>query len=356
MRTRAHAVFLLLLVPPSMAVPPRPPLAVREAVPGRLRVRIFATDLPGSGTPVACWLFATDGFRALGQKEMVLSVLRRSGEAAEAFPEDPVAFYASLFPFAAQGQRVSEGGYTWFAGARFLGREDIRGMTYTRLDPLRSPLLQPDALLVVPLTASEMEAAQRFGALRVLGLLGAHHRVFPWAGFFDRDRPSLAPAPGDWDTILGKTRVVQIRGVRVAAELPASASPLIGQGNLLVSLPAASRAAILEAVVEKAEEGAVALAAELDPEADALAVYRPGQKGPYAIRPGDGPVSRLAGSFVTFLPSKEEGDLAKLYEDGFVVMLTEASRKSLHEALRAGRDLELLGGPGSLAIRIRWRD
>lgn len=51
-----------------------------------------------------------------------------------------------------------------------------------------------------------------------------------------------------------------------------------------------------------------------------------------------------------------KGDLARPPEDGFAVMLGEPSCKALRESLRSGRDLELLGEPGSMAIRVRWRD
>jgi hypothetical protein len=353
MRERTGAAILLGLLgaPLVSAAPPspRPPLLEREVVPGRLRVRVFDVELPRGAAKAACWLYSTDGFRTLGRAEMVLSVLRRPGEDVSSLPEDPIALFARIFRQAALS--VFEGGQTTVDAETFLGRTDIRAVIYTRLDPLRSSLLQPSALLVVPLTGNELEAAQRFGTLRVLGLLGAHHRLFPWPGFFDRDRPDLASPRGEGDTLLSQARVVQIRGVRVAAELPASASPHIGDGTLLVSLPAASRKALEAALADK---GVVALAAELDPEADALAVYRPGQNAPFALRAGEAPVSRMAGSFVAFLSGPQ--DRAKLIEDGFVVELTKASRRELDLALREGRDLQVLGGAGSLALRLRWRD
>jgi hypothetical protein len=152
--------------------------------------------------------------------------------------------------------------------------------------------------------------------------------------------------------LLRQAQVARIHGVRVAVEVPASTSPVIGQGTLVVSLPAASRELLAEALAGK---GPVALTAELDPEADALAVYRPGQKGPFALRAGEAPVARMAGTFVAFT-SGADADVAKLVEDGFVVELTAASRRALDEAFAAGRDLQLLGAPGSMAVKIRWRD
>ena len=353
-RSWGRALVLILASPVAgLSAPADPkPIAEREAVPGRLRVRVFHSEAR-PGVPGPSWTYATLGFRTVGQKEMILTVLRRPGEAASAFSEDPIKFFAELHPLAVRGQLVSEGGYTSFGGSAFLGREDIRGMTYTRPDPFRSPLLQPDVLVLVPLTAPELDAVLRFGALRVLGLLGQKARAFPWPSFFDRDRASVVPGQAAWASVLEKTKVMKVPGVRAAAEFPATLTPLAGQGNLLISLPLASRSLIEEAVHPEGE--AVALATELDPQADALAIYPPGARAAAAIRAGDGPVSRLAGTFVTFLTSTK-GDFARFHEDGFAVMLGEPSWKALRESLRTGRDLELLGEPGSMAIRVRWRD
>jgi hypothetical protein len=355
--TRCALALLLVLCPApasAQATPtPRPPLAEREVLPGRLRVRVFALDLPGAGGLAPCWLYATDGFRKNGQRELVLAVRRRPAEPPEPFPEDPLSFFATVFNRAAKGQPASEEALTHFD--KLLGRGDIGGAIYTRLDPLKAALLQPDVLLVVPLTATELASAQRFGHLRILGLLGAQQRVFPWPGFFDRDRASVASRPDDSDSLLEKMEVTPVRGLRVTAEVPVSSSGLVARGNLVMSLPNASRAAAAARLGKAGAGAGVAWSAELDPEADALAVFQSGQKAPFVARQRDGAVSRLSGTFVAFVPAAET-DFARLQEDGFVVSLTSPSWRALEEALAEGRDLQLLGAPESMAIRLRWRD
>jgi hypothetical protein len=355
MDSRFLLLAIVLRVPSVLglatAAPSTAPLLEREVIPGRLRVRVFDRALPVGGRPAAAWQYSTDGFRRQGRPELVLLMLRKPAERKEAFPEDPLRLLRALFEDVAPEQIRAEGDCVDLSLGRFLGRDDVLGATFSRPDPLRSAVAQRDLLLVVPLVGDEIDVARRFGALRVLGLLGARHRVFPWPAFFDRDRPAVTPAPGWWDSVLAKTEVRRIRGVRASAELPMSFSGRMGPGNLVVSLPAASRAAIVEAL---AGTGAVALTAELDPEADALAAYDPRTKTSLPLRSREGPVERLAGAFVAFLPGKE--DVAAPREDGFVVELTDASRVALLEAVGAGRDLQLLGAPRSLTIRIRWRD
>jgi hypothetical protein len=332
------------------------PLGKIEAIPGRLRVRVFDCTLLVAGRPTPAWLYTSDGFKRLGRRELVLFILRRGKESPKAFPEDPARLLAALFVKASVGESFSDGDCASLALGRFLDRDDVTGVIFSQLDPLRSVVVQPDALIVVPLVADEIDVALRFGPLRVLGLLGTHHRVFPWPAFLDPDRPAVTPAPGWWGSVLARTTVSRIRGVRVSAELPTSSSPRIGQGNVVVSLAATSRSALVEAVagVKGAAPAPVALTSELDPEADSLAVYPPRLKTLIPLRSREGPMERLAGTFVAFLPGEQ--DVASQREDGFVVELTGASRAALHEALRAGRDLQLMGAPGSMAIRIRWRD
>jgi len=303
-----------------------------------------------AGRPAAAWLYSTDGFRRQGRPELVLFVLRRSGERAETFPEDPLRLMTALFEKATAQEALEEGDAVPVTLGRFLGREDVLGATFSRLDPLRPRTVQPDALLVVLLVGDEVDVVRRFGALRVLGLLGAHHRAFPWPVYFDRDRPAVSPAPGWWDSVLARTTVHRIPGVRAWAELPVSFSRSLGPGNLVVSLSGASRSAVAQAVAD----ARVALLTELAPEADTLAAYDPRRKTLVPLRSREGPTERLTGTFVAFLPGEE--DLARQREDGFVVELVPASRDALLQAMREGRDLQLLGSPSSLTIRVRWRD
>ena len=165
----------------------------------------------------------------------------------------------------------------------------------------------------------------------------------------------MVPRPDDSDSLLKKMEVALVRGLRVTAEVPATSSGLVVRGNLVVSLPTASRAAAATGFAKAVAGAPVAWSAELDPEADALAVFQPGQKAPFVARQHDGAVSRLSGAFVAFVPGQET-DFAKLQEDGFVVSLTPASWRALEDALAQGRDLQLLGAPESMAIRLRWRD
>jgi hypothetical protein len=340
---------------PGAGGPPTRTLVVERAVAdGALKVRVFAAEMPHEGRRMAFWVYVTEGLKVHRQRELVMAVARRAKEAVKAFPEDPITFFAGVLDDSVKGRPALEGGMTRLPEGKFLGRDDLGAVLYMRPDPLRSALLQPDTLLALPLTDTEVLAAESFGQLRVLALLGAHHRVFPWAAFFDRDRPSLAAEPERWDTVLRKTEMARIRGIRAAVELPASISPAVGHGTLVVSLPSSGRQVIEVALKTDAKDG-VAFPTELDPESDALAVYRPGQKSPVATRASENPVQRLSGAFVAFQPGAEE-DHASLFEDGFLVRLTEESRRRLLEAVALGTDLTLLGAPSSLAIRIKWRD
>jgi hypothetical protein len=121
-----------------------------------------------------------------------------------------------------------------------------------------------------------------------------------------------------------------------------------------VSLPRARQDEIVEALLEHGDSS-VALLAELDPAANGLAIYRPGQSGPTAIKAGRSAVSRVSGNFVSFLSGAAISDSARLYEDGFAVTLTPDSRRALADALRTGQDLDR-PGKGGMSFSLRWRE
>jgi Smad anchor for receptor activation-like, C-terminal len=333
---------------------PRRPIVEQEIVPGKLRVKVFAGTVPGKDGPLPVWTYATDGLRASGQKEFLLTILRRTDERPDQYPTDPFDIFAALYPLAAGGKLGGEGGHARFAGAPFLGRTDVAGILYTRPDPLRSASAQAEGLLLVPLTEAELQVASKLGHLRMLGILGAHYGLYPWPVFFDRARPSLVPGPEEWHSVLSLMILVRIPGVRVAASMAGSGAQWVGGGNLEVSLPRARQDEIAEALLENGDSS-VALFAELDPAANGLAIFRPGQNGPTAIKAGRNSVSRVSGNFVSFLSGAALSDSARLYEDGFAVMLTSDSRRALADALRTGHDLDR-PGKGGMSFSLRWRE
>jgi len=333
---------------------PGRPIAVQEVVPGKLTVKVFAGTVPGKSGPLPVWTYATDGLRATGQKELLLTILRGRDERPDQFPTDPFAIFAALYPLAAGGKLTGDGGHARFGGAPFLGRTDVTGILYTRPDPLRSAAAQADGLLLVPLTESELQVASKLGHLRMLGILGAHYGQYPWPVFFDRARPSLVPDPEEWHSILSMMVLVRIPGVRVAASMAGSGAEWVGGGNLEVSLPRTRQDEIADAVLAHGDSS-VALLAELDPAANGLAIYRPGQNGPTAIKAGTNAVSRVSGNFVSFISGSAVSDSARLYEDGFAVSLTSDSRRALADALRTGQDLDR-PGRGGMSFSLRWRE
>jgi hypothetical protein len=162
------------------------------------------------------------------------------------------------------------------------------------------------------------------------------------------------PGPEEWHSILSLMVLVRIPGVRVAASMAGSGAEWVGGGNLEVSLPRARQDEIADAVLEHGDSS-VALLAELDPAANGLAIFRPGQNGPTAIRSGTTAVSRVSGNFVSFISGSAVSDSTRLYEDGFTVSLTSDSRRALADALRTGQDLDR-PGRGGMSFSLRWRE
>jgi hypothetical protein len=110
----------------------------------------------------------------------------------------------------------------------------------------------------------------------------------------------------------------------------------------------------LRRLAELPPDAVIALLPSLDPEADGLLCWEPGQAAPLGITPPDSEGALLAGCFVVFVPAQPD-DGGLMLEDGYAVKLTAASWQAVRDALINGRDLDL-PARGAMALRVVWLD
>ena len=179
-----------------------PLVAVVDLVPGELVVNVFVHALNGPKGAVDCWSYVSDGLSTLGQKEIVITVQRRAGEARGAFPRDLLELYAIIHHFAGQGRLVDVGAATTLPpGEGLLGRGDFRGVLYAPPQVLPGVRVKAPSLTGLIVTQGEVEVAQQLGVVRLMARLGKHYRYFPTAPWVDRDRPELC-SPGTMEESL----------------------------------------------------------------------------------------------------------------------------------------------------------
>lgn len=78
-----------------------------EVVPGQLSVTVFSH--PIANVPGAFWSFVSHGLQIHGQREIVVTLLRRKDEPEAALPRAVVSFFATVHGLAQRGQLVRAG-------------------------------------------------------------------------------------------------------------------------------------------------------------------------------------------------------------------------------------------------------
>src|SRR5262245_44276708 len=158
-------------------------------IPDQLSARVHLHEIPTGPRRLPCWTYVTSGLWAAGQKEMILSLLRRPDEPPEAFPQDPLYFFAQVHQLARSGQLVDVGGR-----ACLLARGGSRGSTALTGFIDRAPGYSPDverppwgrALTAVLLPAEGAEVVQFIGSSRLPALRGQQPRHYPCPPWSER--------------------------------------------------------------------------------------------------------------------------------------------------------------------------
>src|SRR5262249_17890039 len=117
-----------------------------EVLPGKLKVKVWLSEIDSWKGPVSCWSYITEGLQALRQKELIITLSHNPTEKPGDYPRDPLAFFTTIYQSAAEGRLVNVSDFTELGVDGFLGRRDFRAVTYIRSESLKgvdmkSPLL-----------------------------------------------------------------------------------------------------------------------------------------------------------------------------------------------------------------------
>jgi hypothetical protein len=303
------------------------------------KVRIFSHHVDSQFGPVACFSYVTDGLRASGQKEMILTV---SDDREEVHPPMvPLQFFARVNELAVQGNVVDIGGFSYIEPVAFMGH--FSAVLYEQSQSFPGLPTPANALMAILATEDEVEVAKRCGISRVLVRLGDSYRYFPFPPWSDRARSSVVTQDFWRQSLLSRMPMLIAPGITVRQE---------GE-RVIVRL--ASRVAVLanEMLSKLPDDIPIALCANLDPEADGMLVWQPGQREPRAIVPPGSKGERMGGCFIIMLPENLTNE-NEVFEDGFISKLTNSSWQEVIEALRSGEPISVRGMAGSSVFDLTW--
>jgi hypothetical protein len=304
------------------------------------RVSIFSHDIASQFGPIACYSYLTDGLLASGQREMILTV---SHDPAEVDPPTlPLQFFANINQLAMEGRLVDVGGYSEFGRVGFMG--NFRGVLYEQSQAFADVPSSQDALAVILATEDELEVAKRCGSSRILVRLGDAYRYFPFPPWSDRTRSSVVTQDFWRQSILGKNlprlggggTTVRREGERVI--MRSTPRVALTADQMLSNLPRNTPIGVL---------------ARLDPEADGMLVWQPGQRAPAAIVPNGSKGERLGGCFIIIVGESPTNE-SERFEDGFTMKLTNISFATAIEAIRFGRPVSIRGAAGLPVFELSW--
>lgn len=209
-----------------------------DLIPNTVSVNLFEGWTTPAGRPV--WTFTSNGLVRLGQREIVLSVVREPVDGPDAaWPLDlALRVIREAYLQVEGGIWVDPGAHTALAEPGW--ESGITGLVYEEFGAASGlyPAMPVAPLIAIPLLADETRAVYSFGAARVLTRLGAQARVFPFPAYFDRRRDPVFRMDEAWrETTLAKRPVLHAPVVEVAGNpsevrlsVPASAAGTLAAG------------------------------------------------------------------------------------------------------------------------------
>ncbi|HEX8108735.1 MAG TPA: hypothetical protein VF516_13465 [Kofleriaceae bacterium] len=318
---------------------PSAPVSV-DIVPGRLSARVHAHDIATQQARIPCWSYVTDGLAAHDQPEIVFTLRREPGEAAERFPDDPLRLFATIHELAERGLRVTAGSQTEFGDARLFDQHVL----YVPAQPLSGVPLPPSCLTALLVTADELRAVRTFGPTRVLARMGQaaiHYPFPPWA---DRRRRGMAMDRTFEASALAKLPRASAQDVRVT----------LHGDRIVVSVLRVEPPVWPDRLAQLPDRVPLALLTAFDPTANGCLVWVPGQKEPEAIIPTGSDASRVCGCFFAVF-ADPPANTGKILEDGFAMQLTGEAWQALRRALIEGEELTIPAADG-MSCALTWRD
>jgi hypothetical protein len=353
-----------------------------ELIPSKLSVRVYRHDIDILNGFVSCLSFVTDGLWAHGQKELILTLrCSESDELAALFDAAApfsynvhqyiFSFFLEVYRFAEQGQLVYEGDCSWFGSQGFLGSSDWAAVVYIHPQQLEGVEVSYPLLAVILLTTEEFEVYKSFGLTRIMSHLGRAYVYYPCPPWSERSRASVISMREMQGSILGRMPLLSVRGGGVSAYHEArpksiQQSPQSGRylqqqivhwsdntAQITLRLLPQAGESLHRQLAQCPPDTVVAVQTELDPAANACLVWQAGQTNSFAITPPNSNGSCLGGCFIAFAP-QQASNSAQILEDGFVILLTDASWIAVKAALESGSPIFVPATSEGANFSLEW--
>ncbi|KAH7146924.1 hypothetical protein B0J13DRAFT_664690 [Dactylonectria estremocensis] len=306
-----------------------------------LTIRVFHHNLGIYRTgedEVHCWTYASSGFKDMGQKELVITLRRRSAESPMCFPHDIIRCFEQTYRLASAGTPITLFGHVTIPP--FLGRPDFQTLVFgfsCNVCELSSALLPPDRLHALALTDREMALAQTHGLTRVLSALGYADSWFPYPTLIDRDRSDCFTAVSLKGSLRNTLPLIDVCG----------AIAFRAYRDIVVRIPKSIEASLRNAVGRMPTSTAFLLDSMFDGDTEGLITWESRHGGRLIALRREPCHTSL--SFVAFCPGHAANNL-KRAEDGYLVLMTDDTWSAIRLAIDNGEALSLPFGDGRFCL------
>jgi hypothetical protein len=264
-----------------------------------------------------------------GQKEFVITLRREEQGSADSVPRFVIQLLTTILNLAKQGRLVNEGDYT---SMMLTNKEQETGLAFNLLYlppvhlagiPLPSPVLA-----VRLMSAEEYKFFQSYGAMRLLSSWAHRYLYFPYPPWSEIPAPETVSLDRFQSSILNKSQRAYIVGATASLE---------GE-EIVLRLHARVRGGLQRNLMAMPPAQPIAFLLNLDPKADASLAWLPEQNQTTMNITPASKFARVAGCFVQFIPQQATPS-ARIYEDGFAVLLPTDTWVDLRTAMFSGQPM-----------------
>lgn len=316
-----------------------------ELISDVLKAKILLNNFFMAQEELTCWTYVSNGLTKVGQKEIIVSILKQPEEQLGDFPQAPLEFFKTVLDHAIRKEfidicSVSDFGESGFLSSIFPGAAYVRSQTMGDWFP------PADSLSMVLFTADELAASQLAGVTRVLALMGKDTLHFPCPVWNKLNRESSISR--EMLETMNESFIAQMPRILIRDSGVSAADRVID-----LQLPLSSRH-YFKQLLDLEVNTPLLLITDFDERADAVLVFQSDKKAsPLAISAPGTSGDRIAGSFICFAPDQDL-DHGMIVDDGFALSARRETWLELRNSLLNGSPFYLARQKEGYDFRLSW--
>ncbi|MFN8656928.1 MAG: hypothetical protein U0105_11365 [Candidatus Obscuribacterales bacterium] len=296
-------------------------------------------------TSMQAWFYQSHGLSTLNQPEVLVVVLKRTKEADDAYPIDPVGLINSLGIAKTSPETILHPGM--YADVPGFMSSTFPAVIFIKAPTVEGVAIPSGTLVAVPITDQEHKVCQVAGSSRVMSQLAFENNYLPCPFWCKRNRK----------TVYTDAQVDQMRRDPFTSGSPSfvsDASALMRTKICTLSItPELGTKLALALKQTKAKHACLRMQLQRDPRAARIPLWHPDKKAAreYLVRSGTD--DSVSPQFL-LIASDQPEDRLDIVQDGFALFLTNASYEKLIKSLTGEPEPIPLAAGDAVQFSTMW--